>query len=102
MNVLPEKQRLAPQNKKVVENKPRLGQGRAGIRHKKPKPVEGIITSTSISCKIPKIPTSQNVTKNNMDFMVQEQLITSKTEAIMNHTKGQINLIFKNQENYKV
>ena len=26
---------------------------------------------------------TQNVTKNRMDFLVQEQLITNKTEAIM-------------------
>ena len=40
----------------------------------------------SISCKIPKIPTSQNVTKNNMNFPVQEQLF-NKTEAV---TRGMI------------
>ena len=34
MNVLPEKQKIAVQNKKIVENKPRLGQCRAEIRHK--------------------------------------------------------------------
>ena len=31
-NVLPEKQKLQSKSKKIVENKPRLGQGRAGIR----------------------------------------------------------------------
>ena len=86
-NILPEKQKIAPQNKKILENKPRLGQGRAGIRHKKPQPVDGIIASTSTSCEIPKISTTQNVTKNNMDFLVQEKLITNKTEAI---TRGMI------------
>ena len=35
-NLLPEKQKIIPLNKKVIENKPRLGQGRAQIRHKKP------------------------------------------------------------------
>ena len=35
-NVLLEKQKPQLQAKQVVENKPRLGQGRAGIRHKKP------------------------------------------------------------------
>ena len=39
-NILPEKQRMVLQNKKVIENKLRLGQGRVGIRHKKPQPVE--------------------------------------------------------------
>ena len=87
MNILPEKQKIVPQNKRIVENKPRLAQGRAGIRCKKPQPVDAITASTSKSHEIPKIPMTQNVTKNRMDFPVQEQLITNKTEAIM---KGMI------------
>ena len=35
-NLLPEKQKMIPQIKMNIENKPRLGQGRAGIRHRKP------------------------------------------------------------------
>ena len=61
--ILSEKQMLVPQNKKIVENKPRLGQGRAGIKCKKPQPVDGITASISKSCKIPKIPMIQDVTK---------------------------------------
>ena len=34
-NILPEKQKIVPQNKKIIENKPRLGQGRTG-RYKNP------------------------------------------------------------------
>ena len=33
-NILLEKQKLVPQSKKIIENKLRLGQGRAGIRWK--------------------------------------------------------------------
>ena len=87
MNLLPEKQKMIPQNKKVIENKPRLGQGRAGIRCKKPQLIESITTLTSKSYKILKIPTTQNVTKNRMDFPVREQSITKKTEAI---TRGMV------------
>ena len=70
MNILPEKQRIALLNKKIIENKPRLEQGRVGIMHKKPQPVENITASTSKSCKIPNIPTTQDVTKIKMDFPV--------------------------------
>ena len=87
MNLLPEKQKMIQQIKKAIENKPRLGQGRAGIRHEKPQQIESIITSTSKLYKIPKIPTTQNVTKFRMDFPVWEQSITNKTEAI---TRGMI------------
>ena len=82
MNLLPEKQKVIPQIKKVIENKVRLGQGRAGIRHRKPQLTESITTSTSKSHEIPKIPATQNVAKNRMDFPALEQSITNKTEAI--------------------
>ena len=69
-NILPEKQNPQLQNKQVDKNRPRLGQGRAGIRHKKPQTVDGTTASTS---KSHKIPMAQNV---------PEQLIMDKTEAI--------------------
>ena len=86
-NVLLERQNPQLQNKQVIKNKPRLGQGRAGIRCKKPQPVDGMTASTSKSHKIPKIPMVQGVTKDSMGFPVPEQLITDKTEAI---TRGMI------------
>ena len=58
------------QIKKTVENKPRLEQGRAGIRHRKPQLTENITASTNKSHKILKIPITQNVTKNRTDFPV--------------------------------
>ena len=48
-SVLPEIQKLQLQDKQVVEIRPRLGQGRAGIRCRKPQPVDGRIASTSKS-----------------------------------------------------
>ena len=87
MNILPKKQKVVPQNNKVTENKPRLGQGRTGIICKKPQLIESITTSASKSCEIPKKPMTQNVTKNRTDVPVQEQSIINKTEAI---TRGTI------------
>ena len=81
-NLLPEKQKVIPQIKKVIENKLKLEQGRAGMRCRKPQLRESIMESTSKSHKIPKIPTTQNVAKNRMDFPAQEQSITNNTEAI--------------------
>ena len=82
INILPEKQKTVLQNKKIVENKLRLGKGRAGIRCKKPQPVECITASTSKSHEIPKIPMTQDVTKNRTDFPVWEQSITNQAKAI--------------------
>ena len=83
MNILPEKHKIVLQNKKIIENKPRMGQGGAAIRHKNHQPVESITASTSKSCEIPKKLMTQDVAKNRMDFPVQQQSITSKTEPIM-------------------
>ena len=79
MRVLPEKQKPQMQTKQVVKIRPKLGRGRAGIRHKKPQPFADITAVLSKSCKIPTI---QNATKNNMDFPVPIQLITNETETI--------------------
>ena len=54
-SVLPEKQKPQLKDKQVVENRPRIGQGRAGIRCKKPQPVADITASTSKSHKIPTV-----------------------------------------------
>ena len=76
--VLPEKQKPHIQTKQVGRNRPKLGRGRARIKHKKPQPVANITVTVS---KSHKIPTIQKVTKDSMDFPVPEQLITNKTET---------------------
>ena len=83
MNILPKKQKVVLQNKKIIGNQPRLGQGRAWIRCKKPPLIESITVSASKSHEILKISTTQNVSKNRIDFPVQEQSITKNTEAIV-------------------
>ena len=85
-NLLPEKQKIIVQIKKNVENKPRLGQGGAWIKHK--KLIENITTSTNELNEISNMPMTQNVSKIRMDFPAQEQSISSsRTEAI---TQGMI------------
>ena len=86
-NLLFEKQKVIPQIKKNIENKQRLGQGRAGRRHREPQQTENITTVMNKSHEILKMPMTQNVSKNRMDFPVQEQSICSKTETI---TQGMI------------
>ena len=77
-----QKQKVIPQIKSNVENKLRLGQVRVGIRCRKPQLTENITAVTNKSHEIPKIPMTQNVAKNRMDFPAQEQSISSKTEVI--------------------
>ena len=50
-----------------------------GIRRKKAQPVAA---PTIAASKSPKIPTVQNVTKDNMDFPIPKPLITNETDTI--------------------
>ena len=82
-NSLPEKQKTAPQVKKGSEFKPRLGQGRVGIKCKKPQATKIIDELTDKLQQIPEIPATQNIAKNRMDFPMHEQSISSSdTEVI--------------------
>ena len=77
--VLPEKQKPQIQAIQVVKIRPKLGRGRAGIRHKKLQPIDDITTTARKSCKIPTI---RNVAKDNTNFPIPKELITNKAEAI--------------------
>ena len=88
-NSPPEKEKTAPQVKKGSEIIPRLGQGRVGIKCKKTQTMKNIGKLTDKLLEILKIPATQNIAKNKMDFPMNEQSISnSKTEAI---TQGRIN-----------
>ena len=67
-NTLPEKQKTAPQVKKVSEIKPRLGQGRVGIKFKNPQAAKNIDELTDKLQEIPKIPATQNIAKIEQSF----------------------------------
>ena len=64
--------------KQVDKNKPTLGQGRTGIKCKKP---QSVADTQASSCKSSKIPTVQKVTKDSMDLPVPDQLITNKANT---------------------
>ena len=54
-DILPEKQKSQIHGEQVGKNRPRLGRGVAGIKHKKPQPVVDITVSASNLCKIPTV-----------------------------------------------
>ena len=66
-----------------VEVKPRLEQGRAGVKCKKPQVTRIIDATTDKLQGTLSIPTVQKVPKNSLDFPMHEQSInSSKTEGI--------------------
>ena len=87
-NIPAETQKPQIHGEQVDKNRPRLGRGRAGIKHKKPQPVVDITVSASKSCKIP---TVQNATKDSMAFPVPKQLITNEAAAITRRKTPRIN-----------
>ena len=72
-NLLPEKQKTAPQVKKGSEIKSQLGKGRVGIKCKKPQATKNINELTDKLQEILKLPVTQNIAKNRMDFPMHEQ-----------------------------
>ena len=82
-NTLPGKQKTVPQVKKSIEIKLRIKQGRAGLKCKKPHIMKNICALADKWQGMPKIPATQNIAKNRMDFPMHKQSISSsKTEAI--------------------
>ena len=68
-------QKTAPQVKNNPKIKLRLGQIRTGIKCKKPHIVKIMDTTTDKLQGILKIPATQNIAKNRMDFPIHEQSI---------------------------
>ena len=73
-----EKQKPQIQERKVDNNRPKLGRGRAGRWHKQPQPVADTSVSTN---KSPNIPTTQEVTTDSAKYPQPKQLITHRTET---------------------
>ena len=67
-NLLPERQKTAPQVKKGSEIKLRIGQGRVGIKCKKTHIMKSIDALTDKLQEIPKIPPTQNIAKIEWTF----------------------------------
>ena len=65
INTLPEKQKTAPQVKKSIKIKPRIGQGRVGIKCKKPYITKNIDDKLQ---GILKVPATQNISKMEWTF----------------------------------
>ena len=62
-NTLPEKQKITHQIKENVGIKPKLEQGRAGVKHKKPQVTKNLGVVTNKLQEIPRVSTVQNVPK---------------------------------------
>ena len=73
-----EKQKPQIQDRKVDNNRPKLGRGRAGMQCKQLQPVADTSVSTN---KSPNIPTTQEVTIDSAKYLEPKQLITHRPET---------------------
>ena len=81
-NSPPEKHKTARQVKKGSKIKPRIGQGRVGIKWKKTQTTKNIHALTDKLWEIPKIPATQNIVKNESNFPMHEQSISSSKKQL--------------------
>ena len=68
-----------PQIQEQLDNRPKLGRGRAGMQCKQLQPVADTLVLTN---KSPNIPTNQKFTVNNTKYPVPNQLITCRMETL--------------------
>ena len=73
-----EKQKPQIQQRRVDNNRPKLGRGRAGMQCKQPQSVADILESTN---KSPNIPTTEKVNIDSTKYPVPNQLITHCIET---------------------
>ena len=74
-NLQPEKQNIRPlKSNEISQDKPRVCQGRAGMRRKRPPPINKTITQTSeLSKKMPEVSKIENKVITHPDFTAPVQ-----------------------------
>ena len=85
LNIQPEKQNIRSlKGNKISQEKPRIHQGRAGMRRRRPPPFNQTITQTSgLSKKIPDVSKIENKVITHPDFTTPVQSVNSPSvEAI--------------------
>ena len=82
-NILPEKQNIRPiKGNKILQEKPQIGQGRAGMRRRLP-PINQAITETSeLSKKIPEVSNIEMKITNQADVTTPAQSITNSNAEV--------------------
>ena len=78
-NIKPEKQNIRPlKGNEISQEKPQIGQGRVGMRRRRPPPINQAITQASeLSKKIPEVSKIEMRITNQTDFTTPAQSITN-------------------------
>ena len=85
-NIQPEKLNMRPLKcNEISQEKPRIGQGRAGMRRRRPPTTNEIITQTSeLSKKIPEVSKIEKKVITHPDFITPVQSINSPSMEVIN------------------
>ena len=85
-NIQLEKQNIRPiKGNKILKEKPRIGQGRARMRRRRPPPINQIITQTlELSKKIPKVSKIEKKVITHPDFTTPVQSVNNPSTGVIN------------------
>ena len=85
-NIQPEKQGIRPlKGNEISQEKPRIGQGRAGMRGRRLPPInQTTAQSAEMSKKIPEASKIEKKVVNHPDFTTQVQSITNSNAEVIN------------------
>ena len=82
----PEKQNIRPiKGNEISQEKPRMGQGRAGMRRRRPPPINQTVTQTSdLSKKIPEVSKVEKKVITHPDFTTPVQSVNNPSAGVIN------------------
>ena len=84
-NIQQEKHTIRPlKGNKISQEKPRIGQGRAGMRRRKPPINQPIAQSSELSKKIPEVSKLEKKVINQPDFATRVQSISNSSMEVIN------------------
>ena len=87
-NIQPGKQNIRPlKGNKISQEKPWIGQGRAGIRRRRPPPINQTITQTSeLSRQITEVSKIEKKVTSHSHFTTPVQSVNSPSTGVINRT----------------
>ena len=85
-NIQPEKQNIRPLKVyEISQEKPMMGQGRAGMRRRRPPPINNTISQTSeLSKKIPEASKIEKKVITHPDFTTPVQSVNNPSAGVIN------------------
>ena len=100
-NIQPEKQNIRPlKGNGSLQEKPRIGQGRAGVRRRRPPPINQD-NASELSKKIPEVSKIENKVITNPNYTTPVQSVNSPSAEAINRGPMIKNILFYPDPTYR-